>query len=327
MNTWSQLSEIQPLVSKIMVNSIKRQRISHAYLIQGLKGTGKRAIVTLFIKTLLCQSKTDLEPCHQCDICQRIVSKNHPDIYWVEPDGQSIKNEQIDSLRNEFSYNALEANRKIYVITHAETLTINAANRILKFLEEPTTKTTAILLTENKQAIISTIRSRCQEIDLKPLNIVNFQDQLEQMEIDKHDARLLSALTNDIEEAVLLNKEKKIYDIEALIKQFIQLLIDDYEGRYLFIHHHLLVQVKERIDLEVSIHMLMLAFKDILYAQVDLENFMTFFNREDPLLKQSINYFSKERLLHILRVLSTTEQKLKQHIHPTLVMEQFVLQI
>src|SRR5699024_390755 len=136
MKTWLELTEVQPLVSRIMVNSVKKERISHAYLIQGLRGTGKRALSILFSKTLFCQNKIGLEPCHECDVCKRISSKNHPDIYWIEPDGQSIKNDQIDSLRREFSYDALESTRKIYIISQAETLTVNAANRILKFLEE-----------------------------------------------------------------------------------------------------------------------------------------------------------------------------------------------
>src|SRR5690625_7546708 len=92
MNTWSALSDVQPLVSKIMMNSIKKNRISHAYLIQGLRGAGKNQLATLFIKTLFCQSKIDFNPCNECYICQRIDSKNHPDIYWLEPDDTSINN-------------------------------------------------------------------------------------------------------------------------------------------------------------------------------------------------------------------------------------------
>lgn len=327
MNTWSSLSDVQPLISKVMINSIRKKRISHAYLIQGLRGTGKKSLATLFIKTLLCQFKRDLEPCHQCDICNRIISKNHPDVYWVEPDGQSIRNEQIDLLRKEFSYHALESTRKIYIISHAETLTVNAANRLLKFLEEPTTKITAILLTENKQAILPTIRSRCQELDLKPLNKLEIQNKLEQHSIDKQNARLLSALTNNIDEAIILNDNKKIYDIENLVKQLILTLINNYDKRYLFIHEYWLVQLKERQDLEIGLEMLRLAVRDMLYYRAKLMQLITFFNQEDKVLRQSITHFSQKRLLHILNILSSAEQKLKQHTHPTLVMEQLVLKI
>lgn len=327
MNTWLELNKVQPLVSKIMQNSIKKNRISHAYLMQGLRGTGKRALTTLFIKTLLCPNKKDIEPCHQCDVCNRVFSKNHPDVYWVEPDGRSIRNEQIDALRKEFSYYALESSRKVYVITHAETLTDNAANRLLKFLEEPTTKTTAILLTENKQAIISTIRSRCQELDLQPLNKIELQNKLAQEGIDEQYTRLLSALTNDVDEAILLDDEQNVYEIEKLVKQFIKILMTNYDERFLFIHQYWLNHLKEREQLELGIHILFLAFKDIIYAKVNLTKFVTLFSQEEDLLQQSINFFSQKRLLHTLKVISSTEQKLKQHIHPTLVMEQLVLQI
>lgn len=327
MNTWLALSDVQPLVSKIMMNSIKKNRISHAYLIQGLRGAGKKQLATLFIKTLFCQSKIDFNPCNECYICQRIDSKNHPDIYWLEPDGQSIKNEQIDMLRKEFSYNALESNRKVYIISHAHTLTTYAANRLLKFLEEPTTKTTAILLTENKQAIIPTIRSRCQELDLKPLNKEELQQRLVEHHIDENNAYLLSELTNDINEAIHLDREEKIYEIKKLVKQFFSILINNYNERYLFVHQHWLLQLKERDELELGMQMLIIAFKDIVYAHINLIEFITFFDREEQLFKQSINYFSQKRLLHILNKLSSAEKKLKQNVHPTLVMEQFVLQI
>lgn len=327
MKTWLELTEVQPLVSRIMVNSVKKERISHAYLIQGLRGTGKRALAILFSKTLFCQNKNGLEPCHKCDVCKRISSKNHPDIYWIEPDGRSIKNDQIDSLRREFSYDALESTRKIYIISQAETLTVNAANRILKFLEEPTTKTTAILLTENKQAIIPTIRSRCQELDLRPLNKTIFKRELHQLEILDDNAQLLSALTNNIDEALSLNNDKKIYDIQSLVKDFIAVILNNYNERYLFIHQQWLEQLQDREEIELGIDLLILAFKDIIYAQIKTKDLITVFHEKDKILEQAIDHFSQKRLLQILQVLLSAKQKMKQHIHPVLVMEQLVLQI
>src|SRR5699024_11770175 len=72
----------------------------------------------------------------------------------IEPDGQSIKIEQIRQLQKEFTYSGVESNQKVYIIEGAETLTVNAANRILKFLEEPSQATTAMMLTENGQAML-----------------------------------------------------------------------------------------------------------------------------------------------------------------------------
>src|SRR5690625_7335809 len=112
MKTWSDVAEIQPLASKIITNSIRKGRVSHAYLIQGARGTGKEAIALLITKGLFCENKTDVEPCHECNACKRIASGNHPDVHWIEPDGRSIKIEQIRDLQKEFSYSGLESTRR-----------------------------------------------------------------------------------------------------------------------------------------------------------------------------------------------------------------------
>src|SRR5699024_1541278 len=169
MNTWRRMRETQPIASQILINSIENNRLSHAYLIQGTRGTGKRSFARLLAKTLYCTQREGVEPCHACNYCQRIKSGNFPDVYWIKPDGQSIKINQIENLQKEFTYASFETEQKVYVIEDAHTLTVNASNRILKFLEEPKQRTVAIILTENIQSIIPTIRSRCQILDLKPL--------------------------------------------------------------------------------------------------------------------------------------------------------------
>src|SRR5690625_944111 len=170
METWQKLKQVQPVATQILMNSLRHDRVSHAYLIQGMRGTGKKTLATLLAMTLFCLNKNGLEPCQTCHECKRIISKNHPDVYWVEPEGQSIKKEQIDDLVKEFSYTTFESNRKIYIISGSELLTINAANRILKFLEEPEIETTAILLTDNLNANIETIQSRCQILNLQQID-------------------------------------------------------------------------------------------------------------------------------------------------------------
>src|SRR5690625_2482945 len=208
MKTWSEVAKIQPLASKILTNSMEKKRVSHAYLIQGERGTGKKTIALLLAKGLLCENRQGIEPCQVCNVCKRIESRNHPDVHWIEPDGRSIKTEQIEELQKEFTYSGLESSQKVYIIIGSDTLTVNAANRILKFLEEPGKQTTAILLTENSQSIIPTIRSRCQIVDLQPLNPLEFQKQLMMLEVSKKNAILLSALTNNLDEAVSWNEDE-----------------------------------------------------------------------------------------------------------------------
>lgn len=329
MQTWNDLEEVQPLASKILMNSIERNRMSHAYLIQGSRGTGKKSFARLIAMTLLCEVRQGVEPCQACNTCHRIMTGNHPDLHWIEPNGRTIKNEQIDLLRKEFVYTGLETTKKIYIVSSAETLTVNAANRILKFLEEPDMDTTAILLTDNGKSIIPTIRSRCQIIDFKPLEQAAFEHRLIKLEsesITESNARLLSALTNNIDEAILYHQEETIYHIRDVVKQLIYELIVRYEERYLFVHQKWLPALKERKDQEQGLDLLMIALKDIVYAQMGRENQIFLFQPGDGLLDRAMNEFTQKRLLQMLKNLLHARQKMNQHVHPTLVIEQLVLQ-
>src|SRR5690625_280140 len=97
--TWADLFQIQPLASKIITNSINRNLISHTYLFQSRRESQKKMFATHFAMTLFCKNRQVLDPCYECPNCKRIYSRNFPDEYWIEPDRQSIKNEQIKALR------------------------------------------------------------------------------------------------------------------------------------------------------------------------------------------------------------------------------------
>src|SRR5699024_4175792 len=235
-----------------------------------------------------------------CPVCQRVDSGNHPDVHWIEPDGNSIKNDQIKLLRKEFAYTGYESARKVYIISAAETLTVNAANRILKFLEEPDVETTAILLTHNVQGILPTIQSRCQLIDLRPLEASAFQHRLVELTditITENNARFLSALTNNIDEAIQYHEEEKVYQLRDLVQEFIYIVLTKYEERYLFVHQKWLPAVKERAEQEQGIDLLLLALKDIMNCQIGRTSHTFLFHAEDGLLKRAAREFSKERLL------------------------------
>ncbi|ASN03760.1 DNA polymerase III subunit delta' [Virgibacillus necropolis] len=326
MNTWSEIAEIQPLTSKILTNSIQKSRISHAYLIQGERGTGKEAIARLLAKVLFCENVIDRDPCNNCLTCKRIDSGNHPDIHWVEPDGLSIKKEQIDELQKEFKYSGLESAKKVYIIKDADTLTTNAANRILKFLEEPNIETTAVMLTENSQSILSTIRSRCQILDLQPLNPVQFQKQLLDSGVTEGNGALVAALTNNLDEAIKLSEDEWFAQARKLVVQLVEMFIVKPDEVYLSIHNQWLVHFKERSQLEQGLDLLLLAFKDILYYHIEYEALVLYYKQDEGLEKAAL-FFSQPKLLSILQSILQAKRKLKQNVHPTLVMEQLTLHI
>lgn len=327
MKTWSEVAEVQPLASRIITNSIKKGRISHAYLLQGERGTGKEEIALLIAKGLFCENKTGVEPCHECNACKRIASGNHPDVHWIVPEGQSIKIEQIKSLQREFTYSGLESSQKVYVIKGADTLTLNAANRILKFLEEPSKQTTAIMLTDNSQSIIPTIRSRCQIIDLQPLNAIHFQMQLIENGMAKENAVLMSALTNNLDDAFARNDDEWFATARNLVVQLVEMFSSNPEDVFLFVHSRWVPHFKERKEQEQGLDLLLLVFKDILYYHIGNEDAMVSFTPQDELLEKAAMSFSQEKLVRVLNAVLQAKRKLKQNVHPTLVMEQLTLQI
>ncbi|MCE5172434.1 DNA polymerase III subunit delta' [Paenibacillus profundus] len=157
----------QERAKKILQNGLRSGKVSHAYLFSGPKGTGKLGAAFTFTKALFCERLQD-DACDECLSCRKIEHGNHPDVQVISPEGQSIKIDQIRELQREFSYRTHAAGRKVYIIEQAESMTVQAANSLLKFLEEPTSPITAILITENGQAMLPTIQSRSQGVPFTP---------------------------------------------------------------------------------------------------------------------------------------------------------------
>ena len=326
MRTWPSMAELQPNVTKMLMNSIKKDRISHAYLFQGSRGTGKMEMSLLFAKSFFCSYRDGVEPCHSCRDCNRIESGNHPDVHVIQPEGQSIKKEQILHLQKEFTYTGLESNQKVYIVEDAETMTVNASNRLLKFLEEPSRQTVAMLLTENGQSMLDTIRSRCQIMAFQPLNPLQFTQKLIDEGVPESSARLMSAITNNLEEAIELSNDEWFAKARKLVIQLIEVLQDKPSEAYMFIHNSWMTHFKDRDSLNKGLDLLMLWYKDLVYEHVGHESSIVFIKERERLQASSYKWskqHARDALTHILEA----KRKLFSNVHPTLVMEQLLLQI
>jgi len=164
--------ETQPLFYNIIVSSLKKDKLSHAYLIETNNNLNSEEIIKAFVKSLFCPLNfTNKKNCKDCYICDRIDNNNFLELKVIRPDGQWIKKEQLKELQKEFSMIATESNYKIYIIHEAEKMNKQAANSILKFLEEPQENIIAVLVTNNSSMILETIKSRCQVLTLNKKNI------------------------------------------------------------------------------------------------------------------------------------------------------------
>ena len=161
----------QPIIYKILTNSIKKDKFSHAYLFE-LNGYSKGLDLALaFAKFLLCPNNySNNEKCNGCMQCHNIDNNNFLEIKVIDTDGQWIKKEQLEELQREFMTKSIVGNKKVYIINNAEKLNVSSSNSLLKFLEEPPEGIIAILITNNMYQLLNTIISRCQILSFKKNN-------------------------------------------------------------------------------------------------------------------------------------------------------------
>ena len=177
----------------ILLRAVERRRIAHAYLFSGPDGIGKRLMATGLAKALLCQTG---KGCGQCSACRKVDNSNHPDIHILDSNGTAIKIEQIRKLQKDLSLRPLEGERKICLIDGAEQFTTGAANALLKTLEEPQSGTLIILLSSQPEKLLSTIRSRCQNLPFSRLTKHILAETLAQkLDLNDTDATILAALS------------------------------------------------------------------------------------------------------------------------------------
>jgi DNA polymerase-3 subunit delta' len=158
----------QASAKRLLQSGLKHDTLSHAYIFSGPVGTGRSEMALALAKAIYCKASVD-DACGECLECRKVEHGNHADLHIVHPDGASIKIEQIRELQKEFAYRASASGTKIYILHHAEKMTVQAANSLLKFLEEPVSKVMAILITENGNALLPTIQSRAQWISFNPM--------------------------------------------------------------------------------------------------------------------------------------------------------------
>jgi DNA polymerase-3 subunit delta' len=180
---------------KILLRSLASGRVAHAILLAGPEGVGKETAALSFARALLCSSPADGDACGVCRECRQVSSGNHPDFYIVEPAGSSIKIEQIRDIQRKVPYLSYQGGRKIFLIRQAEAMTAEAANCMLKTLEEPPRDTVFILVSDRPQALLPTILSRCQQIYFKSMTVKELVQGLVSLEgVAEKEALLYASL-------------------------------------------------------------------------------------------------------------------------------------
>ncbi len=178
-----------------MKNAIQLKKVSHAYIMNGEKGSGKKMLADIFAQTLQCQTR-GTEPCMECQSCKQAANRNQPDIIRVlheKPNTISVEDIR-GQLNGDIMIKPYSSPYKIYIVDEAEKLTVQAQNALLKTIEEPPVYAVILLLTTNAGMLLPTIQSRCVKLDLKPVSSVKVKTYLmEQLEIPEYRADICTA--------------------------------------------------------------------------------------------------------------------------------------
>lgn len=166
----SETRVLQEPVIHILKSQIEMQALAHTYLVTGRKEWGKQELVQDFVRSLQCEENHLFEDC-ECAACRKVTEGNHPDVMWIglEEDTRSLKIEQVREMLSWVALRPYEGKWKCFVLYDADRLTIEAANALLKTLEEPPAQTIIFLLVEHKAQILETIQSRSFEVRLIPV--------------------------------------------------------------------------------------------------------------------------------------------------------------
>ncbi len=205
-------------------NELKRavdeNKVSHSYMFVGKEGIGKQMIAKEFAQIVLCTNEEE-KGCHQCKSCVEFMSHNHPDFLYLEPDGSSIKIEQIRYLQRKIQEKPIISNKKVYIINDADKMTAEAQNCLLKTLEEPPEYSTIILVGSNENAFLNTIKSRCMKISFQPIETKYIKQYMEETYgMTNISQNMLDAFQGSIGKAIILKDKKEQYEsIEDMIEK------------------------------------------------------------------------------------------------------------
>ena len=314
-------------ILKYISSAVENNRVSHAYILNGERGSGKKMLANLFAMTLLCETG-DNEPCGKCHSCKQAESGNHPDIIRVtheKPNSISVDDIRTQ-VNNTVDIKPYQGPYKVYIIPQADMMTPQAQNAILKTIEEPPSYAVFLLLTENAETLLPTINSRCVMLKLRNIKDTLIKKYLmENLEIPDYKADMCTAFAqgnmgraimlansdhfNEIrEEAVQLPKhisEMELNEIVAAVKN-----ISVYK-----------LEITDYLDI------IMIWYRDVLLYKATKEIDKVVFKDQLQSIKEQARKSSYEGIELILESLEKAKARLKANVNFDLVMELLFLTI
>ena len=324
------MSAIIPLyghewAQQLLRRSVQQGSSRHAYLFLGPEHIGKTTLARAFAQALTCENPTadtGLGACGQCRACRLAAEGVHPDHRFFAPAGNQLVIEQVREIVREAARSPVEARYKVFIITSFERANVNAANALLKTLEEPSSTTRIILISHQSSGLLDTIISRCQLLRLRPLaEKIIIQALQEQTSVSETDARRLARLSNGrIGMALNLARTPDAWQAHnQRIAQMQELVRASVAERML-----LAQQLEKDQHLETTLQEWLLWWRDVLFLQNNSSELII--NQEHlPELTKQAEHIPSSQVRRFIEAIMSTAEYLQQNVNRQLALEALLL--
>ena len=305
--------------------AVRTGRISHAYIISGEKGMGKRMLADAFAMTLLCERDGDA-PCGECHSCRQFLAGSHPDVILVTH--QKPNTISVDEIREQVSgtvdIRPFSSEKKIYLIEEAEKMTVQAQNALLKTLEEPPAYAVFLLLSANADSFLPTVLSRCVNLPLRPLTDQQVTDMLEaRLGLPEKRAEVFAAFSRGNPGKALACAESE--DFEKLSEGLLNILTNIKEMDIAMILDAIKALADKPAELNECLDFMELWYRDVLMYKVTMDPNGLTFKGEFPAIRKVVERSSYEGLEKILSAIQKARARLQANVNREIALELMLL--
>ncbi len=301
--------------------AVVSNKVSHAYIFNGEQGSGKKLLSKLFARTLLCEKNLG-DPCNQCVSCVQAESNNNPDSIVVNHDKpNSISIDEIrEQVNNDVMVKPYAGKYKVYIIPDADKMTEQAQNAILKTIEEPPAYAVIILLTENVEALLPTIQSRCVMLKLRNIRDSIVQSYLmNQLHIPEYEAQVCAAFAQgNVGRAVALATSGHFNEVKdealSLLRRINDMEVSEVTACVKRITNY-------KVDIIDYLDIIAIWYRDVLIYKATKNIDRVIFQDEMDSIEERMRESSYEGIEIILTAIETAKARLRANVNFDLVME------
>ena len=317
----------QEQIKEHLQNTLSTGKISHAYIINGEKSSGKEFIAKIFAMALQCE-KEGVEPCNECRSCKQTLSKNQPDIIYVSHEKPNTIS--VDDIRaqvnNDVAIKPYSSKYKVYIINEAEKMTTQAQNAILKTLEEPPAYAVIMLLVSNVNSLLPTILSRCVTLNMKPVRDELIRKFLmEELQVPDYKANVCVGFARgNVGKAKLLASSEEFENIKAealsLLKYIKEMEMQEIVAAIKKINEF-------KLEIQDYFDIIAIWYRDVLLFKATMDANQLIFRDEVQTLRKIAARCSYEGIERVIQALSTAKKRMEANVNFDLLMELLLLEI